>query len=78
MKICVRCNKIAEDNSVFCAEHNQEVSERLQALDEVIRKNKLPPCKDCGALTIKEAHHLCKRKRQSDSCHGCEIWQPKI
>jgi hypothetical protein len=77
-RTCSRCTEIAEEKSVFCKKHKEEVIENLQLLNNVIRKNKEPPCKDCGASTIKEAHHLCKRKKSSDTCHGCSIWPPTI
>ncbi len=38
------------------------------------RDLKAPPCMECGAMTLEEAHKKCNCTGDKDHCHGCEIW----
>jgi len=34
-----------------------------------------PPCRECGAMTLKEAETKCNCAGDKDHCHGCDIWR---
>lgn len=47
---------------------------RDQLLSEIESIMSAPPCRECGAMTEKEAEEKCTCSGDKDHCHGCEVW----
>ena len=68
--------KVWKQSAVDAGLKVSELKQRIKELEaEVKSLMETPPCRECGAMTLKEAETRCRCGGDKDHCHGIDLWE---